>query len=518
LRDASMQPVAGALVKVRSEELGLSFTVVSQAEGRYSTPNLVPGKYTVQGFGVDYQSTPAGPVEVRRNQQRKMDLTLTTPLKLFPPAKRMTDADYVKLMPDGKGRTLLLAQCSSYCHGLQRIVTARKAPEKWQETVERMREDFKDKGRPLTVNDDNTIQIETIEHYLEKNLSPDVPVDPRFLEPGGPSHPNRNLPGTLLKGTAATYVAMEFDLPANSMPHDIATDSDGIAWISEANTGMLGRFDPNSLAYTRISPPVAKNPDVRLHSIAVDPRGLVWFVDDGPNARMLQYNPKSGEFKSYPIPEYRYPIAPDSTPARLVTLRFREGNVWATGIAGNWLVKLDPSTRKTTEYPVPKGSSPYGLAVGGDHNVWFSAEVGNVVGRLDPATGLFSYFDVPTPKSVVRGMATDAEGNLWVAGTESGNLLKVDFRNGVFAEFNLPSHDSGPYSVDVDTKRNFVWFSEIYADKIARFDPQTNMFVEFPAPSADLDVRRIEVDRSKPNRIWWSGGKADKIGYIEVVE
>src|SRR3990167_2145161 len=47
IQNASGQPVAGALVKVRSAELGLTFLVVSQAQGRYSTPNLLPGKYTV---------------------------------------------------------------------------------------------------------------------------------------------------------------------------------------------------------------------------------------------------------------------------------------------------------------------------------------------------------------------------------------------------------------------------------------------------------------------------------------
>ena len=54
------------------------------------------------------------------------------------------------------------------------------------------------------------------------------------------------------------------------------------------------------------------------------------------------------------------------------------------------------------------------------------------------------------------------------------------------------------------------------SDELACFDPRSGTFVEFPLPSADLDVRRIEVDRSNPDWVWWSGGRADKIGYIEV--
>ena len=115
-------------------------------------------------------------------------------------------------------------------------------------------------------------------------------------------------------------------------------------------------------------------------------------------------------------------------------------------------------------------------------------------------------------------MAADAEGNLWVGATEAGKLIKVDYRNGNFTEFSLPSPDSGPYSVDVDTKQNLVWISESFSDKIARFDPRTNTFVELPVPSADSDLRRIELDPTNPNRVWWAGGQAGKIGYIQVIE
>src|SRR5262249_20729516 len=113
---------------------------------------------------------------------------------------------------------------------------------------------------------------------------------------------------------------------------------------------------------------------------------------------------------------------------------------------------------------------------------------------------------------------SDADGNLWIAGTESGKLIRVDYHKGSSTEFTPPDADSGPYSVDVDTKQNVIWFNESFADKIARFDPKTGAFVEFPLPSADLDVRRIQVDPHNPNRVWWSGYRADKIGYIEVTK
>jgi hypothetical protein len=38
------------------------------------------------------------------------------------------------------------------------------------------------------------------------------------------------------------------------------------------------------------------------------------------------------------------------------------------------------------------------------------------------------------------------------------------------------------------------------------------------AVDADSDVKRIEIDRAHPNRVWWASGGGDKIGYVEVIE
>src|SRR5258705_11301719 len=79
VKNAAGKPVVGALVKVKNDGLGLAFTVVSQREGKYITPNLPPGKYQVQTFGGANQSTPAGSVEVSSGRQTKLDLVLNAP-------------------------------------------------------------------------------------------------------------------------------------------------------------------------------------------------------------------------------------------------------------------------------------------------------------------------------------------------------------------------------------------------------------------------------------------------------
>jgi len=173
---------------------------------------------------------------------------------------------------------------------------------------------------------------------------------------------------------------------------------------------------------------------------------------------------------------------------------------------------------KISEYAVPRGSVPFGLTVTGNNTLWYTAAAGNVIVSLDSTTGTLKPREVPARRSGLSGMAADSQGNVWAAATETGQLLKADSKTGSVTEYVPPSADAGPFAVAVDAKRNVVWFSEIEADRIGRFDPGTGVFVEFPHLEPDSLIRRLEVDRSRPNRVWWADARRNTIGFIEVLE
>ena len=72
----------------------------------------------------------------------------------------------------------------------------------------------------------------------------------------------------------------------------------------------------------------------------------------------------------------------------------------------NKLWKIDPKTRKMTDYPLPL---PLRLSHGIDHStdgiVWFSAGSGHL-GRFDPKTEKFTYWELPGPKYPGTGKET----------------------------------------------------------------------------------------------------------------
>ena len=160
LKNAVGSAVPGALVTVRNESRGLTFMVASQEDGRYTVPNLLPGRYSIQGVGVAHQSEQRESTVVT-GQPIKIDLVLNAARKTSQREARMTDDDYAKLMPEseqpgGDGRTpstagvkeLVISDCKE-CHSLQLVLASRKTKEQWKDAVERMYNDLLGRRQPL---------------------------------------------------------------------------------------------------------------------------------------------------------------------------------------------------------------------------------------------------------------------------------------------------------------------------------------------------------------------------------
>ncbi len=200
------------------------------------------------------------------------------------------------------------------------------------------------------------------------------------------------------------------------------------------------------------------------------------------------------------------------------------GTVWLNSISANQVIELDPATKKFTVFDVPSGvkahktANPYGMAIDGAGNVWSVENNMNKMLRINPSTGKMDEFDIPEPNAVPRKAGMDSEGNVWVVLHGAGKLMKIDYKTLKMTIYTPPTDNAGVYSVQGDPKSKYVWFSEQQADKIARFDPKTEAFLELPLPMAEEDHRRIEIDPTNSNRIWWTGDSSGRMGYVELID
>jgi virginiamycin B lyase len=522
VKDSKGAPVAGAYVKMKNAERRVTFMVVSQAQGHYSVNSLPSGKYVVQAIGGEYQSELSAPADVAAGKPATVDLSLTATR-----APRLPGAWPGRLpgvvvgeggeggrtppaLPDGEGKPIIEAKCVT-CHDAQRISRVQANRDRWQTIMRNMGAYAQGStaAKPLT---DNEAKI--VLDYVLANFS-------GVGGTGRPApDPNSRLPRTLAQGEAAKYIAVEYELPDNKAePHEVSVDLQGNGWVTQRVGGRLGRFNPKTFSYTEYTPPAGLSQTNRLNAINRAPDGKLWFIDGGPNRRWLSVDPKTKEFEVYELPKLKSGSASGNT------MRVHpNGTVWLNSIAANQVIGLDPKSREFTFHEVPAGlkrgrtANPYGMAISGDGKIWFVENSVNQMGRLDPATGKIDEYEIFVKNPVARKSGMDSAGNVWVGLHGAGKLMKVDYKTTKMTVYDPPTEDSGVYSIQGDPKSQLVWFSEQHVDQMARFDPKTEKFTEFALANAESDPRRIEVDPTNPNRIWWSGNLSGRMGYIELLK
>jgi streptogramin lyase len=508
--NAAGQPVAGAFVKLKNAERRLTYMVITREQGRFDAKDLPPGTYSVQGVGAGYQSEWFSNVGVTTGGNAKVGLTLSQQQgAMLPPAwpQRIPEADVLKAsidpkdLPEGEGKSLIAEKCNS-CHDLRRIVVKRSNKDHWEHTIGRMRTRMIVAQIPDLTDAENA----TIVNYLAAKFPEVQPYDA-----------NSRLPRTLLKGKAVNYKVVTYDLVnTHAEPHDVAMDPKGNAWVSE-RAGKLGRLDGKTLEFVEFdTPPGPASRDRQsLGNPQIDPNGILW-VADGPNNRWLSYDTNNNKFLAFQWTGRRGAAGGNSMALH------PDGTVWATG-GGREARRLFPDKAEFKFYEAPaakthKSPGAYGLAVAGDGSVWFAEDEADLMARVDPATGNVEEFKIPYEGyAFPRRMGADSNGDLWVALWNAGKLMKVDHKTKQMTIFSPPTPTGGNYSVVVDKKNNYIWVSQHQVDMIARFDPKTQEWVEFPLPEAESDPRRIDIDPTNPNRIYFSGNIPGRVGFVEVL-
>jgi virginiamycin B lyase len=517
VKSASGEALPGAYVKLFNPERRLTFMIVSQAQGRYTMNNLPPGDYTVQGIGNGFQSKPM-PVALTAGTPASADVSLTDPRGDAVPngwirrpgrvAGNELDAELAPpILPAGEGKAIVEEKCNQ-CHFLHRLTQMRWTHDNWEQKIAWMRERIHERpgAQDLTEQEEKTVV-----DYLAKNFSNTTPK----------ADSNGRLSRTALKGEAARYIAVDFAIPnSDAALHDVTVDSRGVAWVNELNQYKLGKFDPKTYEFTDIAPPPGPRKVGILNHMGAPARGAndsIWVSEIGTNRRWLQFDTKYQEFTSYPVPaDFKGPIN-----GNFMRADPNGKMIWST--ANTRIVGLNIETKQFVAYDIPhwvetkQNPGAYGLDVAGDGKVWFAEREANKIGRLDPATGKIDEFKTPGV-DVPRRMGADWEGNIWVGFHETSQLVKIDQKTGKMTYYQPPTPNSGTYHPVADPIHKVIWVTEQTADKIARFDPKTETWTEFSLPIIESDARRIDIDPTNPNRIWWSGDTSSHLGYIELLD
>lgn len=488
-------PFEGAFVQALNTKTRMTFTVLTNDQGRYRVEKLPAGDYQITSRATGFRNEGRVPITLTVDQSATLDIALQkAPVRW----NELSIYQAKQLLPASAGKDQVFSRCF-ICHGFQtRMASMRRDADGWADRVQFMR-DSMHFSLSWRLTDQNAADVSA---FLNSSWGNDATLakSPADL----PDYKN-----TVHKfsGEALNIVYVEYEMPGPSrMPFSAAPGKDGYLWIPNFGIGnKITRLDPKT--GEMVDFPVPNSSTAAVHSAVEAPDGSVWLAEQGPN-KLGRWDPKTQK-----ITEYQDAYLPgkegQENGGSKHTVRFDpNGNVWATGYP---LSRFDPETKKFTDF-WGMADHTYGLEPDKDGNIWFTDPGLGKIGKADWKTLKIKEWQVPTKDGYERRLEFDPSGIIWFGEFQNGKIGSFNPATETFKEYDLPGgKDVFPYGIGIDTDNN-VWYSSYYMDVLGRLDPKTGKITEFPFPQSENTIR--ELFRDSEGKMWFGSPSNNKVGYF----
>jgi streptogramin lyase len=232
----------------------------------------------------------------------------------------------------------------------------------------------------------------------------------------------------------------------------------------------------------------------QMHDFIVHPNGKV-YVGDNLMDRIYAVDPATDSYEVFKVPHDEgvqpggilgnrmgtYPKTDNYMGVHSFAISPSDGHIFLTPSMQRELVEFDPDSGEFIRYKLDDGFYPHTIRVDDKDRVWFTLALSSQVAMFDRATKTFTYYDLPA-----RGVKE------WAA----LKIIKFRLEHGYVG--SRPDFDwetSGfpmPYGIDVSPIDGSVWVARLYADDIARIDPDTDEVTMIETPFSG--PRRLRVD------------------------
>jgi len=220
-----------------------------------------------------------------------------------------------------------------------------------------------------------------------------------FTEPGAAPLPK------IGRITTAGVVTDEYELPLGSGPDGITAGPDGAIWFTLTGTRKIGRITVDGTCCDEYELVEGFLPG----DITPGPDGRLWFTESEP-ANKVGAISMSGEIKEYDVPG----TGPSGIAAS-------GGALWFTMHHSDRIGRIPTFGLPITDFPVPAGAGPSGIALGSDGALWFTEQTAGKIGRMT-TTGRITEFALPDPRSEPSGIVAGPDGAMWFT-EEIGNQI-----------------------------------------------------------------------------------------------
>jgi streptogramin lyase len=472
------RPFKAAQVYLRStdQRRHMQYMVYTNA-GAFKAVAVLPGNYEITVKARGLESDPhalvvkaGGNPDVRVAMHEARDPNqypssvdpsqARAPNGVLTPRREVTYASYGEIYPPGPGRVVLETLCMN-CHGENFFPMSPRSAQGWKFGLDKMMgkaladHDRVSLGEGVLAGNASSFRFglqdrKDVLEYLTKNFGLDK--KPRAVKT------QKEMPldeAQLGKAEYIEYYMVSNEKEEAPRPGSAASDSESAA---------------NGIAGVRI-----------IMQVTIDEHGNRWAVDRGVPSRLVKLDPRSGEMKTWTLPDTRAGVH-DMTQDRqgriwvLEFTRTEDGHVDSSGAGSELTSRLLGFNPKTEKW---------------EHVV-----------DLDPDNVIRS-----TRKGPLMGGLVDSKGSIWVHWMLSGAISKYDPATHKAATYRIPTQAATPYGACIDPFDN-IWVAEWNGGKLARFDQATGAWTEFVPPIQPANFRRGPESDAEGN-IWvglWAGG------------
>lgn len=196
---------------------------------------------------------------------------------------------------------------------------------------------------------------------------------------------------------------------------------------------------------------------------------------------------------------FRYEQVADIVTAMVVG---SDGNFWL-GL-GNSIRRVTPNW-KLTNFALPEGTTPEGLALGADDNVWFSR--GDRVGRVTPS-GSIMEFMLPGVRMEARSICAGPDRKLWFLGSSTLGSASL---SGEIELYTVPENHYYWLGIAAGADGT-IWINDEQQSAIHSVDQAGTYLDDFALPTKDSGVG--ELVPGPDNTLWFAQSSISKIGKI----
>jgi virginiamycin B lyase len=528
---AAEGPMEGVVVKAKRIAGTITVSVVSDKQGRYKFPasRLTPGAYQLTIRAIGYISSNPHLLVTIGKSMNETDIRLNKTSDL---PSQLSDVEWLMSIPGTYEQKQNLFINCSFCHTLAPVMNSKYDTAEWMKTFVRMRNwinaSFIDKPISSPFPAGALPGDEEFAAYLASiNLS----------SASTHTYELKTLPRP--HGEDTKVIVTEYDLPrSDAEPHDAAVDPEGMVWYGDYAEPIVGRLNPRTGEVKEFRNPLVKEGyNGGFLEVQFDHDGNPWVGRPGPGFNgIAKLDKKTGKFSDWSAPLESDKFGPAAKTNFIVPMTSTgfvalapDGKVWDRDVFSKRAFRLDPATGKiemfdgfppeimSEDYRGPRHLQ-YGIRTDSKGNLYETDIEGSNILRVDGAMGKVTMYPTPAPDSGPRRMHIDSQDRLWIGEYYGKKIAMFDTKTEQFQEWPMTIPWYGPYDVAPDKNGN-VWTGSMSSDLIARLNPKTGEFRYYLLPTLGVNVRRVDVDNSGAQPIFWVGENHQaKIAKVEPVD